>query len=877
MAGALPLPIDPMRQATPIEGAFEEVEDLEPMGERSEEDAEGGITYFDDEIAKPQTEFYDNLADGYFEEGYLDQVAAELIIKVDQDIEARKPRVELYAEGLRRTGLGRDAPGGANFMGASRVVHPGLLKAGVDFAACTIKELFPANGPVKMHIEGEPNPRVVDRARRKATYMNWQLREQIPEYKPELEQICTQVPLAGVQYMLWWHDDSLGRPNVEFFPIDKVILPFFATSLYTTSRFALLVELDEIKFNDRVRTGMYRDVDGMETPPSQVPEPTEAQTANDKIEGKVQTAFNEDGVRQMYRLNITMECEPDTLSPEGRAVPYDITIDITTGKVLSWYRNWEENDKFFQRMDWLVEFPMIPWRGAQAIGLVHAIGGMSAAQTGAVRALLDTAHINNSPALLKLKGAKIGGQNQLVDPTGVTEIDGGIGVTDIRQIAMPMPFNQPSAVLFQLLSYLDSWSEGMVRTALDNISTDTNTNVPVGTQMSRVEQGLKVYSSIFSRLHDAQARCFKILHRLNRQYMPEAVHLGEDEVIHRSDFEGPMDIVPVSDPNLASEMQRYAQMQEVDRIDAMNPGVIDKREKVKRQLEMLKVPDYKGIMIKIPEPEFSDPVTENMKMTMGAPVAAFPQQDHLAHMQVLLSFMTNPMLGQNPLIAPTFMPAALEHLKQHLIFWYVDKHMQILEGVLDGQPISELMDPDPETRKAFDQMMAAASTKIDGLVAMELEKLPPIIQQAMAMVSSMQPQVQDPILQANLAETARKTKQDQMRDQNDKDKLKLEGQKAEHSATVAQARVLTDAEWIDLENRRAEAEIAKASEPPPVDPNKILQGENERAIADQNNATKLAINDADNETARELAVLEIATAEKVAVSNGNGIGKNPRP
>ena len=224
------------------------------------------------------------------------------------------------------------------------------------------------------------------------------------------------------------------------------------------------------------------------------------------------------------------------------------------------------------KLDWIVEFKFIPWRGAYAIGLPHLIGGLSAALTGALRALLDTAHINNTATMLKLKGAKISGQSQQVDVTQIVEIEGAPGVQDIRQIAMPMPFNPPSQVLFELLGWLDNAAKGVVTTSEEKIA-DVTSNSPVGTTQALIEQGAAVFSAIHARLHDSQARVLKVLCRLNRWYFDDMQKgdMVQDLEITREDFAKNTDVVPVSDPHIFSETQRMAQNQAVLALEKTTP------------------------------------------------------------------------------------------------------------------------------------------------------------------------------------------------------------------------------------------------------------------------------------------------------------------
>lgn len=872
MAGGVLLPPDPMAKLPPLPTLesgprntdADEPDDQSEFDSERQEDGSYLVRSKNDKNNAPaDAEFYQNLID-VFEGSLVNQTALDQVEKIKRDIEARQERDKQQEDGLRRTGLGKDAPGGASFPGATRVVHPGLTKAAIDFASRTIKELYPPSGPVKMKIEGKATREKMDRADRKTRHMNWQLKYEIKEYRSELETTMTQVPIGGSQYMKAWWSPSDRRARVEFLPIDRVHLPYSATGFYGAERQTLELRLTEQEFKDRIRNKMYVDPDivtGEDRPITRSttePENTESENANEKIEGKKPTGYNDDGIRIVYEEYVKLVVdEDDRVEDEGRAVPYILSIDEHTGKMVSWRRNWEEenpNDNY-EQMDWVVEFPMIPWRGAYAIGLPHIIGSLSAASTGGLRALLDSAHINNTAALLKLKGAKIGGQTQSVDPTGVTEIDGGVGVTDIRQIAMPMPFNPPSTVLFQLLGYLDEQTNGAVRTSLDASAVDTATNVPVGTQLSRVEQGLMVFSSIFSRLHTAQEQFLRILHRINKMYMPDKVRIGSSETFAlREDYQSDMDVGPVSDPNIFSEAQRFAQLQAVDQINALHPGKINEDKLIERQLKTLKLPDYEELLLKPEEPEQTNPILENMKMSMGKAASAFPDQDHLAHLQVHLSFAQNPILGSNIIIAPVFMPLFIEHVKQHIVMWYVATTVELVQENA-GVPMEELMDPDDSLRKPFDQMLAAASTHIDQFAMQELKGVPAVIQKCVQLLQQLQPKPpMDPNAQVMASEVERK-KQKDIADQQDRQQ--------QTQLRAEETRLRQQKDQTDAMNNQAELEQRTA-----VERQRSMTDLTRQGMADD---VRVSTNTQDNLTALHIAEMDNEEGHRSEVSTGTGI------
>jgi chaperonin GroES len=834
----------------------------------------GAIVRLDDGEGDARSDdFYANLAET-MSESELSEIARTYLDVVGKDKQARKKRDEQYEEGLRRTGLGDDAPGGAQFQGATKVVHPMLTEACVDFSARAIKELFPPQGPVKDFIPGEPSGDKVKKAKRKTQFLNWQLTTQSPEFRAELEQLLTQVPLGGAQYMKVTWNEPRNRPDFLFVAIDDMYLPFAATNFYSAQRKTHVQYLTQLDYQRRVKQGMYRDVDL--APVSMEPDFSKAEKANMKIEGRDESSYNEDGLRTVYEIYVISDIEGDD------ALPYIITIDKTTSKVLSIYRNWDELDEAQEELQWFVEFPFVPWRGAYPIGLPHMVGGLSAAATGALRALLDAAHISNSQTMLKLKGGSKGGQSLEIQPTQVMEIEGGMAADDIRKLIMPLPYNPPSAVLYQLLGFLIDAGKGVIRTTIDDIA-DGNPNAPVGTTLAKIEQGMVVFSAIHARLHNSMAKLLSILHRLNGMYLDDEevdAELGE-ELATRDDFEGPLDVVPVSDPNIFSEAQRFAQVQAVAQRAAQLPQLYNLRKVEERILDTLKIPNAKELLNPAMEPKQQNAVNENVAATMGRPIVAFPEQDHIAHLKTHLAYMLSPALGMNALIAPTYLPVMLNHIKEHLAMWYAYSVFE-LGSEATGKDLGDMLKElkTPEDKRAFDGMLAEASQTVTQEAGNVFASLPPIIQQAQQALQALAPPPpMDPNAQAAMEQLKLQAQQIQQRAQADAQRMQLEGAKMQQQAQtqaqrmqadqakmqqqaqVEQAKLQLDQAKMQLDAQQEQARLAGDMQ--------VEQQETERKLSEMQ--VRQAMNTQDNLTAMELAQLEIETGERFSVSTGTGI------
>jgi hypothetical protein len=829
----------------PLEDELGEVVELEDETSDVEDTEDGGamVRMENENQAALQQEHFANIADEV-DPSELRTAVSELLEKIENDKEAREKRDKQYEEGLRRTGLGDDAPGGAQFTGANKVVHPMLVEACVDFSARFMKEVFPPTGPVKSKILGQQEKEKLDKARRKAEFMNWQCTEQMPEFRAELEQLSTQLPLGGGQYMKLMWNPQWKRPHSEFIAIDDIYLPFAATNFYSAERKTHVQYVTKMEFNRRVKSGMYREVDvGM----AEDPEFSKAEQANQKIEGKKDVAYNEDGLRTIFEVYTHLDF--------GDGVePYIISIDKSSGKALALYRNWEPEDEQRRELDWIVEFPFVPWRGAYPIGLTHMIGGLSGAATGALRALLDSAHIQNIPTLLKLKGGP-NGQTLNLQPTEVAEIEGGALIDDIRKLAMPMPFNPPSAVLFQLLGFLVDAGKGVVQTSFEKLS-EANPNMPVGTTMAMIEQGMVVFSSIHSRLHNSMARVFKILHRINSAYLTEDILEAYENGLEVTpeDFDGALDVIPVSDPAIFSETQRFAQVQALMQRAAMVPGLYDQRKVEEMFLRAMKIPENEVLVPDVGRDNV-DPVSENVAASMGRPVYVLPKQDHVAHLKTHIAFLKSPLFGSNPAITPTYIYPMAIHLRDHLLNYYLVEAHEAVEKASKQQLIQDEGEEQAavilQVQQFIEQQFGGFAQELAQITqaAEQFKPQPPMPPDSSLQVAQLGAQVQQAIQQQRAQEAQQKM---QLQQQTEAQKLQLQQQ--------TEAQKLAD----NQQKRQADMQREQLRQ----------SAENERTSAEI--ASRERMNTSDNDTAMRLAAAEIATGEKIAVSTGTGINPGTR-
>lgn len=807
----------------------------------------------DEEPTADEDEFYANLVPK-LDTNQLSSFTTELLERIEYDKKSRADRDKQYEEGIKRTGLAGEDVSPPAFDAGSKATHPMLSKAIVYYQSHTIGELMPPNGPVKTFIPGKQTPDRVAKSDRKTAHMNWQFRKQMPEFRSQLEKLLSQQLPAGSQYMRLVYDSDKRRPVPTFWPIDHVLIPEAATDFYSAERRTLIDTITQHELESRIRQGYYVKVPLMA--PSQIPDKTRAEQATDKVQGKSTFAGdNKDGLRRILVVEVLAELEdtdelrvagdrrnsdPDAVMERAGPRPYLVEVDPVSRETLRVVRNWEKDDKQCENLCWVVDFECLPWRGAQSVGLIHYAGSLAGASTGSLRALLDSALVNSLPTLLRLKGGGGAGQTLNLNVCGVTEIEGAsLGDQDIRKILMAVPFNPPSTMLYQLLGWCTEQGESLVRTTFENLSEDGSPNMPVGTTLALIEQGMKVLSAIHMRLHHAMDRLIGILHRINRMYITDEEILDDtgEMLAYRADYEGPVDVVPVSDPQVFSDVQRFAQLQIIQSRADQHPELYDAQKVETLILERTKIPNAVDLLKPVPQAQELNAVNENVAMTLGRPVVAFPEQDHLAHIQVLLDYMLSPFFGMLSIIAPKYLPAALQHLAEHMAYWYLSTVVEI-GSKETGKDFGKLTQfRDPATLKEMDQTLAEISHHVMDTAKQMLAKIPPAIQQAQQLLHSLMPPPQQDPSQAALA-VANANNQSREKLQQGKQQADTQSKQADNQAKLQQT---------TLEQ----------------------QGDDQRTDAELQSRER--INQADNTTALEISAAKIETGHSTNLSTGTGI------
>lgn len=858
------------------------------------DDGSVSITLPGEEPAPNDSGHFANLAET-MSPGRLSRIAMDLLDAIDVDKESREKRDKQYEEGIRRTGLGDDAPGGASFPGASKVVHPVLTEACIDFAARIMNEMMPPEGPVKGKTVGSPTNDKDDKAERISRYMNLQLTELMPNVYYEFEQGFTECPLGGAFYTKFvFEEDGM---SIVVIPIDKIHRPWSSGSIYIQPRITHEQEIDRFQYLDNVRNGLWVDVLNPEVS-SDIPEQTNASLSNDRVVGRDQPSENIDKIRTVFESSVKIALEDDDAPVE----PYLITVDKDTRKILSIYRNWRQEDTAKQRLDFVIEWPFWPWRGGYPIGMTHMIGGLSGAATGSLRALLDQALLSTVQSGVRLKGgATAGGQNVKAQPMQTTEIQGSLAQDDIRKTYMPLPFPPPSPVLFQLLGFVVDAARGVIRTTFDEYD-KFNGQTPVGTANMFIEQGLKNLGAIHGRLHRSMRRFLKQLWDINaRTVNNEKVQDDFGElIVTREDFSGPMNVVPVSDPRIFSDMQRQSMAQLVAQRATTLPQLYDLRKAELYFLKQMNVPEPEQFLQPQAQPVQQNAVAENTTAANGLPIKAYPGQDHEAHLATHIAFLQSPLFGSNPILAVKYLPVMLPHLAEHLALWYAAAMLESANAALrvkSGNPqltIESLSSPVYEA--PLDRLLAELSPDVLAHADQELEPLPPIIMQAQDLMKRLAPpQQMDPSAvamadvnrqqQADEAQNRIKMLEQQQRDQQDQRRVQLDAARAagdqrlkaaqlsqKEQADQRQAELETTRMLLAAHDRAEQSRVAEETnqsrEAIAADNNQTREG-----IASGNNETQLEITRLDTESAETIADKNIAAGERTRLSDGGSLKK----
>tara|TARA_R110001632_G_scaffold43987_2_gene111800 strand:+ start:434 stop:2884 length:2451 start_codon:yes stop_codon:yes gene_type:complete len=651
-----------------------------------------------------------NLAE-VIDERFLMDISSELLGYYEDDKSSRQEWEDAYTDGLSLLGIRyeeREEP----FRGSSGVTHPVIAEAVTQFQAQAYKELLPSSGPVRTQVVGAATPEVQSQAQRVQEFMNYQIVHRMEEYDPEMDRLLFYLPLAGSAFKKVYFDDMLDRAVSRFVPADDLLVPYNATDLQSASRITHVIRMNSNDVRKYQAGGFYRDVDLL--PYEQEDEVREKER---RLMGVEKTSSDEQDctileVHTDLDLQGFEHVNPIDGEPTGIKLPYIITIDEGSSKVLSVRRNWTEGDDLYRRIEYFTHFKFLPGLGFYGFGLLHMIGGLGRSATSILRQLIDAGTLSNLPAGFKARGIRIRDSDEPLSPGEFRDIDVPGGA--LRESIMPLPYKEPSQTLMSLLGFVVDAGRRFAAIADMQVG-DGNQQAAVGTTVALLERGSKVMSAIHKRLHYAQKQEFRMLARVFAESLPPMYPYnvyGAEAAVKQMDFDERVDVVPVSDPNIFSMSQRLALAQTQLQLAQSNPQMHNLYEAFRRIYEAIGVHNIEALLPAPQPPQPVDPATENAASVNMQPLKAFPGQDHDAHMTAHIIFMKTPIPGSTP---PIF--AALQgHLCEHIALKAreeVEKEMmavqqQVMEvqnAVQMGQiapqevpPMPEM--PDPESMVA---------------------------------------------------------------------------------------------------------------------------------------------------------------------------------
>ena len=736
-----------------------------------------------------------NLAE-YLDDAYLGEISSDLRASFEDDMESRSEWEETYTQGLDQLGVKYDERT-QPFQGASGVTHPLIAESVTQFQAQAYKELLPSGGPVKTQVLGLQDAAREEQASRVKDFMNYQIMEVMEEFDPDMDQLLFYLPLSGSTFKKVYFDESKQRAVSKFIPAQDLVVPYAASDLATASRVTHVLRMDGNDIRKMQLAGFYRDVEL-----SAYDHENEVHQKVDDLQGTSRTYSDE--VYTVLEMHVDLDIEgfedmaPDG-EPTGIAIPYIVTLDEGSGQILSVRRNFEEGGGIAKKQQYFVHYKFMPGLGFYGFGLIHMIGGLGRAATSILRQLIDAGTLANLPAGFKARGVRVRNDDEPLQPGEWRDIDAPGG--NIRDAIIPLPYKEPSATLAQLLGALIEGGRRFVSLA-DQQTGDGNAAAPVGTTVAMLERGMKVMSAIHKRLHYAQRQEFRVLARIFRDNMPAEGYpydvVGGDRMIMAEDFDGRVDVIPVSDPNIFSMAQRVTLAQTQLQLAQSNPQLHNLNAAYRRMYQALEVQNIDEILPPPPQPQPLDPAIENARALMGEILNTFPDQDHDAHIRMHMAFMKTPLVSTSPQVMGTFYAHVMEHISQKARKM-VQGEIEAIIGQAQLAAQSGAIDPvaaQQQIMKVQQDMQDPA--QMEQLISLQMEKIMAEILPGLLPVGN--DPMSDPLVQIRMQELALKEQDLQRKTEEDQGDMMIELQKMQQQAASAAARIESSEEIADNRN-----------------------------------------------------------------------------
>ena len=764
-----------------------EIEIEDPEGVKIGVDGEPILEIDKDE---EDDDFNANLAEE-MDKGTLAELVGDLLGNFQDDLDSRKDWIQTYVDGLELLGM-KIEERAEPWEGACGVYHPLLSEALVKFQAETIMETFPAQGPVKTQIIGKETPEKKDAAMRVQTDMNYQLTDVMTEYRPEHERMLWGLGLSGNAFKKVYYDPALERQVAIFIPAEDIVVPYGASNLESAERVTHVMRKTENELKRLQVAGFYSDIE-LGSPDNTLDE------VEKKIAEKLGFRASTDDRYKILEMHVDLDL-PGFEHEDGIALPYVVTIEKGSSTILSIRRNWEPDDKTYQKRQHFVHYGYVPGFGFYCFGLIHLVGAFAKSGTSLIRQLVDAGTLSNLPGGFKARGLRVKGDDTPIAPGEFRDVDVPSGT--IKDNLLPLPYKEPSQVLYSLLGTIVEEGRRFASAGDMKIS-DMSANAPVGTTLAILERTLKTMSAVQARIHYSMKQEFKLLKHIIAAYTPEEYPYEPEEgsrMAKQSDYDQ-VDVIPVSDPNAATMAQKIVQYQAVLQLAQGAPQIYDLPQLHRQMLDVLGIKNAQKL-IPLPDDQVpKDPVAENMAAINNKPLKAFMYQDHQAHIAAHQMFMQDPkiaaMVGQTP-NGQMLMAALQAHIAEHLGFAY-RRQMEEQLGITLPPPDEDKPLP-PEVEVELSKLVAEGAQRVLGINQTEMQA-----QQAQQAAQDPVVQMQQQDMQIKQAEVQRKAQKDMTDAQFKQQELALKEQELQLKAQELQGRQ-------EAEGTRIGVEIAKDKE-----------------------------------------------------------------
>ena len=761
--------------------------------------------------------FDGNLAE-VVDEAELGRISSDLVGSIEDDLAAREDWEDTYKRGLEFLGM-KTEERSEPFEGSSGVIHPLLAESVTQFQAQAYRELLPATGPVRTSVVGAQNEMLVKQSERVKDYMNYMITYEMEEYDPELDQMLFYLPVIGSTFKKVYFDPLKGRAVSKFIHAEDMIVPYGATDLMSSPRITHRITMDSNEVRKLQLTGFYRDIELPGESESDTAAMGEVEESIDDIQGVHPSGPSEELTLYEVHTSLDIEGFEDMGAdgePTGLRLPYIITIVADSGDVLSVRRNYPEMDPMKRAKQYFVHYKFLPGLGFYGLGLTHMIGGLAQASTSILRQLIDAGTLSNLPAGFKARGARIRDEDNPLQPGEFRDID-VVGGT-LQGSLMPLPFKEPSGTLYNLLGTLVDAGRRFASMADMKVG-EMSGETPVGTTMAIMERGTKVMSAIHKRLHYSQKIEFKLLSRIFAETIqaypyPADMQMGPEVFVQ--DFDQRVDVLPSSDPNIFSMSQRIALAQTELQLVQSNPqihgGPQGLYQAYRKMYEALGVNNIDAILPPPPQPQPANPSKENQNALMGAPLQAFPDQDHESHIEAHMAVMSTPAMQLNPNAIMALQGHIQEHIgllaeaqaQQEIMSQIPPEQMQMMQQQAQMMPPQEgpqgPMPPDP---------MMQFKPQIDARAAEIIAEMTEQLAQAVAPPPQSDPlvDIRNQELQLKAADLQRKQSEFEAKQEFDRERERNDVLTAQQRIDVSEA-ALADKTRVAEERIQTQRDIA---------------------------------------------------------------------